>query len=119
VVKVFEPFDRSVLLLMKLIDRPPPQQLQSPHHTQRPSQSSSTHFDDAYYNTLTAEVLEIKAQQVSILESQTSLLNNQGMILNQLMNINIRMDTMKATQQEILQLLKHQFPQPRPSGSDV
>ena len=63
-----------------------------------PSQSSSTHFVDAYYNTLTSEVLEIKAQQAFMFESQTSLLNNQGMILDQFINTNIRMDTMEATQ---------------------
>ena len=71
-VKVSEPFDRLVLLRMKRIDTPRPQASQSSCHTQRPSQSSSTHFDDAYYNALTAKVLAIKAQQACILESQTS-----------------------------------------------
>ena len=64
VIKTFELFDHFVLLRMKLFDTPSQPSTQPPPrtHSQRPSQSTSSHFDDAYYNTLTAEVKELKTQ---------------------------------------------------------
>ena len=101
-VKTFNLFDRYVLLHMKLLETPPPRPTFLSQSSQRASQSTSTHFDDAYYNTLTAEVLDIKTKQTSMIESQPSILNNQSLILDQFMDMNIRMDHMDETLQEIL-----------------
>lgn len=50
VVKLFETFDRSILLHMKLLETPPPQPTFSSQNSQRPSQSSSqpppSHFSN-------------------------------------------------------------------------
>ena len=70
----------------------------SQYQSQSSSQPPPSYFDDAYFNTLTAKVLEIKTQQASMMESQTSLLNNQSMIMDQFLNMNIKMDTLEATQ---------------------
>jgi len=111
VVKLFEPFDRSVLLRMKLLEIPPPRPTFPSQGSQHQSQSSSqpppSHFEDAYYNTLTAEVLEIKTQQASIMESQTALLNSQSILMDHFLNMHIKMNTLEATQQEILSILKN------------
>ena len=124
VVKLFELFGRSVLLRMELFGTPPPQPTFSSQSSQRPFQSSSqlppSHFSDAYYNTLTVEVLAIKTQQAPMIESQIALFNSQSMLMDHFLNINIKMDTFEATQQEILGILKTQFPPlPPPSGSNM
>ena len=111
VVKLFKPFDRSVLLRMTLLENPPPRPTfpsqGSQHLSQSSSQPPSSHFEDAYYNTLTAEVLEIKTQQASIMESQTALLNSQSILMDHFLNMHIKMNTLEATQQEILSILKN------------
>ena len=68
VIKFFEIFDHSVLLRMKLLNDPP---TQPPPRTQSPraSQSSTSHFDDAYYNSLSAQVLDLKTDQEQLLKS--------------------------------------------------
>ena len=75
----------SVLLRMKLINfqQPPSSSSQDPPSSQAPPSSTScpsrsTHFDDVYYNTLTAEVMDLKTKQASMFESQASLLSNRS-----------------------------------------
>jgi len=79
IIKIFEIFDRSILR-MKLLDPPPQPSTQPPPRTQPEStfQSSTSHFDDAYYNTLTAQVMDLKTQQTSMLESQAALLQTKA-----------------------------------------
>ena len=117
VVKIFELFDRSVLLRMKLINLPtqPLPRTQPP----RTYQSSTTYFDDAYHNTLTVQVMELKTQQVSMLKSQASLFQNQTLLMEHFASMQIRMDRMYEDQQETLQILQSQFPPPPPSGSNM
>ena len=81
VIKTFEIFDRFVLLKIKLLDPPPQPSTQPPPKTQpkSTSQFSTSHFDDAYYNTLTAQIMDIKTQQASMLESQTALLKTKDL----------------------------------------
>ena len=87
---------------------------------QSSSQSPQTHSSDAYYNTLTAEVLEIKSQQTSVMESHTALFNNQSMLMKHFLNMQIKMDFFEATQQEMLGILKTHFPPPLPPfGSNM
>ena len=118
-MKSFDLFDKYVLLRIKFLDTPTPQPSQQSQSSQRPSQPSSTHFGDAYYNILTTEVLEIKTQQASKLESQTLILNNQVFILVLFMNMQLRMDHIEETQHEIIQILSNQFSQLSPSGSNA
>jgi len=106
VVKVFEPFDHSVLHGIKLLDIPPPYPspprqsstqapqsstqppLTEPPPTQLPpSQPTPPHFFDAYYNTLSTEIMEVQNQQASMMASQTALLNNQTLLMEYFMNM--------------------------------
>ena len=98
VIKVFEPFDKSVLLCMKLFETPLPQPTFPSQSSHRASQSTFTQSTDVLYNSLSAEMLDIKARQTSMMESQTSIINNQGLILDRFLNLNIRMDHMDKTQ---------------------
>jgi len=41
-----------------------------------------------------------------MMESQTALLNNQSMLMDHFLNMHIMMDTLEATQQKILGILK-------------
>ena len=68
IIKLFESFDRSILLRQKLLETPPQQPTFPSQSFQHPSQSSSqprpSHFSDAYYNTLTAKVLRSKPNKL-------------------------------------------------------
>ena len=122
VVNVFEPFDRSVLLRMKLLKMPPPQPTFPSHGSYRVSQSS-THptSADAFYDSLSVEISDIRSKQTTMMESQTSIINSQSLILEQFLNLNIRMDQMNSPQQEILCYFQSNIPPPPPppSGSGV
>jgi len=98
VIKVFEPFDKSVLLCMKLFETPLPRPTFPSQSSHRASQSTFNQSTDVLYNSLSAEILDIKARQTSMMESQTSIINNQGLILDRFLNLNIRMDHMDKTQ---------------------
>ena len=93
---------------MKLINfqQPPPSSSsQEPPSSQASLSTSrlsqSTHFDDAYHNTLTAEVMELKTQQASMGEFQATL-SNQGLLMKHFESMLIRMDHMYEDQQKIL-----------------
>ena len=120
VVKVFGPFDRFVLLRMKLLETPPPQPTFPSHSSQRALQSATTPSADDLYNSLSVEILVVKAKQTFMMESQTFIINNQSLILDQFLNLNIRMDHLDITQQEILHYFKNNIPPPPPpSGLGV
>ena len=108
VVKVFKPFDRAVLHRMKLHDfSQPTPQLQPQHQPSPPPQSStqvtssSSHppftestfsqpppsFLDAFYNSISAEILTLQAQQTSMLNCQSALLTNQSLFMEHFMNM--------------------------------
>ena len=75
-----------------------------------------SHFDDVYYNTLSAEVMDLKAQQASMLKSEATLLSNQGLLMEHFESMSIRLDHMYEDQQKILQILQNQFPPPSESN---
>ena len=104
---------------MKQLETPPPQ-LTFPSHSSHRASQSSTPTINAFYNSLSAEILDIKSKQTSMMESQTSIINNQSLILDHFLNLNIRMDYLDFTQQEILYYFKTNFSPPPPSfGSGV
>jgi len=107
VIRSFELVDHSVLTMIfiyfqqslpSLSSQEPPSS-QASLSTSRLSQS--THFDDAYRNTLTAEVMELKTQQASMVEFQATL-SNQGLLMKHFESMLIRMDHMYEDQQKIL-----------------
>ena len=74
VVKVFEPFDRSILLRMKLLEIPTPQPIFPFHGSHRASQYSILPTTESFYNSLSVEILDIRSKQTTMMESQASIL---------------------------------------------
>jgi len=73
-----------------------------------------------HFTTLSAEILDIMSKQTSMIESQTFIINNQSLILEQFLNLNIRMDQLDSSQHKILPYFRTNFPTPPPpSGSGV
>ena len=102
IIKSFEIFDHSVLLRMKLLKDPA---TQPPPRTQplRASQSSTSHFDDAYYNFLNTQVLDLKTDQ-------KQLLKNQSDIMDSLQSLTIKVDAIYDNQEERMRMFRNQFP---------
>ena len=122
---------------MKLLDFPqtPPQPQPQPQHqpspppqsfTQAPSSSTQPpfteplsiqtppSFPDAFYNSLSAEILALQTQQSSMMAFQSALLNNQSLIMEYFMNMQLKINSFEATQLEILDHLKTHFLPPPP-----
>jgi len=76
-------------------------------------------YPDAFYNSISAEILTLQAQQQSMLNSQSALLTNQSLLMEHFMNMQLKMESFDATQKEILDLLKTCFPPSPPPGSDI
>ena len=134
VIKIFELFDRAAIHRMKLTDLPPPppQQPSSPPHspTQPPTSSTQPPFNeppptqpppyaDAFYNSLSAEIASLHANNQVIQDNQTTLLHNQSLLMTRFETMQLQMDSFASTQTEILNLLKTHFPPPPPPGSDL
>jgi len=125
VVRTFELFDHSVLLKMKLLNFPScqdssssqaPLYSQAPPKKSHPSQSCTQYFDFAYYNTLTAQVLNITTGQERLFDQQANIIKTEEEIMQHLHSLSTKVDTMHEDQQTLMMMFKNQFPSP--SGSN-
>ena len=116
VVKTFELFDHSVLR-MKLLNDSPTQPSTSSKKSRPPreSQTLTQHFYDAYYNTQSAQVLNLTTSQERLFNQQAVLLKSQTEIMDHIQSLTIKMDAMYD-----LMMDRSQFPPlPPPSGSNA
>ena len=86
-----------MLLRVKLLNEPPIQRHPSSKKSQpsKEPQSSTSQFDDAYYNTLNAQVHNLQS-------GQEQLLKNQAEIMDSLQFFTIKMDDIYNNQQELM-----------------
>ena len=112
VVKTFEEFDYSILYRMKLLNDPPTQPTTSSKkfHPSKESQTFTQNFDDAYYNTLFAQVLNFTTGQEKLYDQQVVSLKNQNEIMDHLQSLTIKMDAMYGLMMDM-----SQFPPPPPT----
>ena len=103
---------------MKLYDFPQPPPQPQPKHQPSPPPQNSTQvpslstqppfteptssqpppsFLDAFYNSISAKILTLQAQQQSMLNSQSVLLNNQSLLMEHFMNIQLKTESFEAT----------------------